>query len=149
MSEMEKYISVVETAERWNVSPRRIQILCNENRIKGAKKQSGIWFIPYGAKKPERIKSGVKNEENKVLNVLSLFSGCGGMDLGFEGGFDVLAKSVNMHMHKDWKIKKSKDGWVRLPKNKFHTVFANDIKPEAKAAWSNYFGKRGYATCGR
>lgn len=50
MSEMEKYISVVETAERWNVSPRRIQILCNENRIKGAKKQSGIWFIPYGAK---------------------------------------------------------------------------------------------------
>ena len=38
---MEKYISVVETAERWNVSPRRIQILCNENRIKGAKKQSG------------------------------------------------------------------------------------------------------------
>ena len=106
MSEMEKYISVVETAERWNVSPRRIQILCNENRIKGAKKQSGIWLIPYGAKKPERIKSGVKNEENKVLNVLSLFSGCGGMDLGFEGGFDVLAKSVNMHMHKDWKIKK-------------------------------------------
>lgn len=143
---MEKYISVAETAERWNVSPRRIQILCNENRIKGAKKQSGIWFIPCGAKKPERIKSGVKSEENKVLNVLSLFSGCGGMDLGFEGGFDVLAKSVNMHMHKDWKIKKSKDGWVTLPKNKFHTVFANDIKPEAKAAWSNYFGKRGLET---
>lgn len=71
------------------------------------------------SKKPERIKSGVKNEENKVLNVLSLFSGCGGMDLGFEGGFDVLAKSVNMHMHKDWKIKKSKDGWVRLPKINF------------------------------
>mgnify|MGYP002678067811 FL=1 len=143
---MEKYISVAETAERWNVSPRRIQILCNENRIKGAKKQSGIWFIPCGAKKPERIKSGVKSEENEVLNVLSLFSGCGGMDLGFEGGFDVLAKSVNMHMHKDWKIKKSKDGWVTLPKNKFHTVFANDIKPEAKAAWSNYFGKRGLET---
>ena len=91
---MEKYISVAETAERWNVSPRRIQILCNENRIKGAKKQSGVWFIPCGAKKPERMKSGVKSEENKVLNVLSLFSGCGGMDLGFEGGFDVLAKSV-------------------------------------------------------
>ena len=136
---MEKYISVVETAERWNVSPRRIQILCNENRIKGAKKQSGIWFIPYGAKKPERIKSGVKNEENKVLNVLSLFSGCGGMDLGFEGGFDVLAKSVNMHMHKDWKIKKSKDGWVRLPKNKFHTVFANDIKLEIVVPGQYYF----------
>lgn len=143
---MENYISVAETAERWNVSPRRIQILCNENRIKGAKKQSGIWFIPCGAKKPERMKSGVKSGENKVLNVLSLFSGCGGMDLGFEGGFEVLAQSVNVNIHKDWKIKKSREGWVRLPKNKFHTVFANDIKPEAKAAWSNYFGRRGLET---
>jgi len=143
---MENYISVVETAKRWNISTRRIQILCNENRIKGAKKQSGIWFIPCGAKKPERLKSGVKSEENKVLNVLSLFSGCGGMDLGFEGGFDVLKQSVNTRMHKDWKIKNSKEGWVRLPKNKFHTIFANDIKPEAKAAWSNYFGKRGLET---
>ena len=40
--DMEKYISVAETAERWNVSQRRIQILCNENRIKGAIKQSGV-----------------------------------------------------------------------------------------------------------
>ena len=62
---MEKYISVVETAERWNVSPRRIQILCNENRIKGAKKQSGIWFIPYGAKKPERISLVLKMKKIK------------------------------------------------------------------------------------
>ena len=42
-------------------------------------------FIPYGAKKPERIKSGVKNEENKVLNCFVTFSGCGGMDLGLRG----------------------------------------------------------------
>lgn len=34
----------------------------------------------------------------------------------------------------------------KASKNKFHTVFANDIKPEAKAAWSNYFGKRGLET---
>lgn len=87
---MEKYISLLETAERWNVSQRRIQILCNENRIKGAIKQSGIWLIPYGAKKPERMKSGVKVSDDTRLNVLSLFSGCGGMDLGFEGGFNVL-----------------------------------------------------------
>lgn len=29
-------------------------------------------------------------QEKETLNVLSLFSGCGGMDLGFEGGFSVL-----------------------------------------------------------
>ncbi len=35
--------------------------------------------------------------ENNVeeLRVLSLFSGCGGMDLGFEGGFSVLQESIN------------------------------------------------------
>lgn len=65
---MEKYISVLEAAERWNVSQRRIQILCNENRIKGAIKQSGVWLIPYGAKKPERIKAGVKVEKETRIN---------------------------------------------------------------------------------
>ena len=34
-------------------------------------------------------------KEKETLNVLSLFSGCGGMDLGFEGGFSVLQQSVN------------------------------------------------------
>ncbi len=141
---MDKYISVMETAERWNISVRRIQVLCNENRIPGAKKQSGVWFIPCGAKKPERMKAGVKSKRNTILNVLSLFSGCGGMDLGFEGGFCVLKNSVNTKMHKEWKVKKESDNWVQLPKNRYHTIFANDIKPEAKAAWSNYFAKRGF-----
>lgn len=32
---------------------------------------------------------------NRSLNLLSLFSGCGGMDLGFEGDFDVLSSSID------------------------------------------------------
>ena len=34
-------------------------------------------------------KSATKQDDNgaRSLRVLSLFSGCGGMDLGFEGGF--------------------------------------------------------------
>lgn len=28
-----------------------------------------------------------ENNKKKKLKILSLFSGCGGMDLGFEGGF--------------------------------------------------------------
>ena len=142
---MEKYISVMETAERWNVSQRRIQKLCNENRIKGAIKQSGVWLIPYGVKKPERLGAGVKVEKDNRLNVLSLFSGCGGMDLGFEGGFEILDDSMNKYVHPEWKIKK-RENWIRLPKTKFHTVFANDIKPEAKVAWCNYFEKKGIDT---
>ncbi len=140
---MEKYITVSEAAERWKVSRRRIQILCNENRIKGAVKQSGVWLIPYEAKKPERIKAGVKKEKESGLNVLSLFSGCGGMDLGFEGGFDILKLSMNETIHPEWQIKKNRKNWIKLPNTRFHTVFANDIKPEAKAAWCNYFKKKG------
>lgn len=140
---MEKYMSVLETAERWNVSQRRIQILCNDNRIKGAIKQSGVWLIPYGAKKPERMKAGVKIEKETKLNVLSLFSGCGGMDLGFEGGFDILKESMNKKIHPDWHVKRKGKNWIKLPNTRFHTVFANDIKPEAKSAWCNYFKKKG------
>lgn len=30
-----------------------------------------------------------KKSANEKIKVISLFSGCGGLDLGFEGGFDV------------------------------------------------------------
>jgi len=38
----------------------------------------------------------------KVKKVLSLFTGCGGMDMVFEGGFDVLTASLNEKLHPDW-----------------------------------------------
>ena len=49
------------------------------------------------------------NMSNKVANskktknkkVLSLFSGCGGMDLGFEGKFSVPSACVNKDIHPD------------------------------------------------
>jgi DNA (cytosine-5)-methyltransferase 1 len=39
---------------------------------------------------PEVVFERTTDVKNSTLNVLSLFSGCGGMDLGFEGGFEVL-----------------------------------------------------------
>lgn len=74
----------------------------------------------------------------KKLRVLSLFSGCGGMDIGFEGGFRCLKKSVNSKIHNDW-IEEDNGKWVNLIKTGFETVFANDIRPDAKAAWVSYF----------
>ena len=73
--------------------------------------------------------------------MLSLFSGCGGMDIGFEGGFTCHKKSVNTQMHPDW-ISEEKGDWVQLAETGFETVFANDIRPDAKAAWVSYFEKR-------
>lgn len=73
------------------------------------------------------------------MQLLSLFSGCGGMDIGFEGGFTCLKKSINRQTHPDW-IEEDNGDWVRVAPTIFHTVFANDIRPDAKAAWVSYFG---------
>ena len=82
------------------------------------------------------------SQDKKSLRVLSLFSGCGGMDLGFEGGFKVLDKSINEHIHPDWLVHQKEDSkWVHLPETQFETIFANDIFPAAKVAWESYFAK--------
>lgn len=74
------------------------------------------------------------------MRMLSLFSGCGGMDIGFEGNFICLKKSVNSDIHPDW-IKETLGDWVRVSPTVFDTVFANDIRPDAKAAWVSYFSQ--------
>ena len=55
-----KYLSIKETAERWGITPRRIQVLCAQERIEGAIRIGNIWAIPEETKKPkdERVKSG-------------------------------------------------------------------------------------------
>ena len=79
----------------------------------------------------------------QTLQVLSLFSGCGGMDLGFEGGFSVLQQSVNEYLRPDFIDRKLKKGFLQLKRNRFKTIFANDILPDARNAWTHYFSKRG------
>lgn len=63
------------------------------------------------------------------------------MDIGFTGDFFCNPKSVNKKMHKDW-VLSEKDGKVGLAPTVFRTVFANDIRPDAKSAWESYFSKR-------
>ena len=75
---------------------------------------------------------------SKKHRVLSLFSGCGGMDIGFEGGFSCLKRSINKAMHPEWITEENGD-WVTVADTGFETVFANDIRPDAKAAWVSYF----------
>ncbi|PFB06869.1 DNA (cytosine-5-)-methyltransferase [Bacillus anthracis] len=59
-------------------------------------------------------------ENIKPLNVVSLFSGAGGMDLGFVGGFDYLGE--------------------HYAKNPFNIVFANDIFKQAADVYEHNFG---------
>ena len=55
-----RYISSSEVAKKWNISSRRVNILCAEGRIDGAQKVGSYWIIPDDAKKPNdaRIKNG-------------------------------------------------------------------------------------------
>ena len=49
---MNGYITAQEAAEKWGVTVRQVQILCKENRIKGAARMSRIGIIPENAEKP-------------------------------------------------------------------------------------------------
>ncbi|MFK8011115.1 MAG: DNA cytosine methyltransferase [Marinicellaceae bacterium] len=55
----------------------------------------------------------------KKLKVVSLFSGCGGLDLGFQGGFDFLGKHYSQ--------------------TDFEVVWANDIDKNACRSYAQYF----------
>ena len=99
---------------------------------------------PQIALKFNQTSEYIENLDNKELNLLSLFSGCGGMDLGFEGHFSVLSKSINKKTSSDFIKKELDNNFVQLEKTRFKTVFANDILKDAKNAWVNYFSKRGH-----
>ena len=59
------YITVSEAAERFNISKRRVQILCEQGRIEGANRVNGTWLIPACSSKPNdgrRKNSGYVNQ---------------------------------------------------------------------------------------
>lgn len=59
-----EYISIKEASEKWNITTRRIQVLCTTGRIDGAHKHAGVWFIPIGQNKPEKLKTGPKKSKS-------------------------------------------------------------------------------------
>ena len=58
-----------------------------------------------------------------MKKLISLFSGCGGMDLGFEGDFDILKNSYNNNVNPNWNVI-NVNNYVLLPKTNFETILA-------------------------
>ena len=54
------YMTLKEAAEKWGVTPRRVNYYCTGARIPGAVKMAGVWLLPKTAEKPLdcRIKQG-------------------------------------------------------------------------------------------
>lgn len=61
-----EYMTAPEAAKKWGISERRVQKLCEENRILGVARFSRMWMIPKDAEKP--IDKRHKNQKHSHGN---------------------------------------------------------------------------------
>ena len=66
-----RYLSVTETAKKWNVSERSVRNYCALDRVPGAFLTGKTWKIPENAEKPERINKR-KEEPVTLLDILKV-----------------------------------------------------------------------------
>lgn len=137
---MQGYLSVQETAAKWGITPRQVQILCKENRIIGASKISRIWVIPSDADKPTAA-CELDNAETMVdlsnapYTMHEFFAGSGLVAYGLKGMFSpVWSNDINERKAAVYKA------------NFIHDHFVlGDIKdvngaqlPEAQLSWASF-----------
>ncbi len=63
-----EYLNITETAEKWGISPRRLQTLCANGKVKGATRFGKAWMIPKTAQKP--IDGRTKASKNNIDSLL-------------------------------------------------------------------------------
>lgn len=59
-----QFMTAGQAAQKWNISQRRVQILCVNNRIPGVFKLGENWAIPITAEKPVDGRKISKEESN-------------------------------------------------------------------------------------
>lgn len=79
---MSGYISAKETAAKWNISQRRVAVLCGENRIAGAMMVENMWIIPGDAEKPIDKRFSKRIKQRKPLKPFVKWAGGKGQLLG-------------------------------------------------------------------
>ena len=67
---MADFITIKEMAKRWNISERRVSLLCKEGMIPGAVKNR-CWLVPSDAQKPEdrRVKTAAYVKVGRPKNL--------------------------------------------------------------------------------
>lgn len=108
-------IALTEYAKQHSRSGDTVRRLAENGAFKTAQKIGRNWAIDSEEAYPTKRRATAK-----PITVVSLFSGCGGMDLGFVGGFDFLGKHY------------SKTG--------FDIVWANEINPAACKTYRENLG---------
>ncbi len=77
--------------------------------------------VQQQARNKNEATTPAKASVTKIYSVVSMFSGCGGMDLGFRGGFDFLGEKYKKHP--------------------FRIVWANDLNPAACRTYAKNIDK--------
>ena len=108
-------IALSEYAHIHNKSSDTVRRLAEYGKLITAQKIGRNWIVDSGELYPV-----CKRNTPKPISVISLFSGCGGMDLGFMGGFVFLGK--------------------KYPKNGFKIIWANEISSAACKTYRKNLG---------
>lgn len=58
-------LTTSEMAKKWDISRRRVTILCAEGRIEGAILKGNTWLIPENTEKPDDPRRVRKIEQKK------------------------------------------------------------------------------------
>ena len=67
-----EYIKVSQAAEKWGLSPRRVRLLCAQNRIDGVVQKGKLYMIPENAPKPVDARTLKEIKMSKELSPLLL-----------------------------------------------------------------------------
>jgi len=108
-------VSLGEHAQTHSKSGDTLRRLAERGSLKTAHKIGCNWVADSDEAYPVK-----KREVKKPITVVSMFSGCGGMDIGFLGGFDFLGK--------------------RYDKTRFSIVWANEINSAACKTYKSNIG---------
>lgn len=46
------YMNAKEAADKWGLSVRRVQVLCEQGRVDGVERLGNVWLISKSAEKP-------------------------------------------------------------------------------------------------
>ncbi len=66
---MIEMLTVQEIAKRWNIPDTQVTRYCRAGRITGARKEKGVWLVPYDAQKPEHKR---KNDGSMGLDMQTI-----------------------------------------------------------------------------
>lgn len=60
-----EFLTTSEMAKKWDISRRRVTLLCSQGRIDGAILKGNTWLIPENAEKPEDPRRARRMEKQR------------------------------------------------------------------------------------